>query len=97
MTRKRLAPFLITLLLAAPRPSYAGPGGAPLIGFGQTILDFLTGPLAIVVLGLGIAIAAVSMIMGSREGMQKAIFAIIGGGLLFSVHAIVDFVASAAR
>ena len=97
MIHRRLAPFLFTLFLLAPSPSHAGPGGAPLIGFGQTILDFLTGPLAIVVLGIGIAIAAVSMVMGSREGMQKAVFAIIGGGLLFSVHAIVDFVASAAR
>src|SRR5215471_10304124 len=74
-----------------------GPGGAPLIGFGQAILDFLTGPLAVIVFGLGLVIAAFSLILGSREGLMKAGFAILGGGLLFGVHTVINFVQQAAR
>lgn len=86
---------LVTSL--APALAYAGPSGGPLIGFGQRILDFLTGPLAYVVFGVGIAIAAISLVMGSREGIQKAIYAIVGGGLLFGVDAVINFVRDASR
>jgi len=81
----------------APAAAYAGPGSGPLINFGQSILNFLTGPLAYVVFGVGICIAAISMVMGSREGIQKAVYAVIGGGLLFGVHAVIDFVQQASR
>ena len=80
-----------------PLTAYAGPGSGPLINFGQSILNFLTGPLAYVVFGVGICIAAISMVMGSREGIQKAVYAVIGGGLLFGVHAVIDFVQQASR
>ncbi len=90
--------FFALLALAVPAAAYAGPGGGgPLINFGQSILNFLTGPLAYVVFGVGICIAAISMVMGSRDGIQKAIYAVIGGGLLFGVHAIIDFVQQASR
>jgi type IV secretory pathway VirB2 component (pilin) len=80
-----------------PAWAHARPGSGPLIGFGQSILDFLTGPLAYVVFGVGLAIAAISLVMGSREGIQKAIYAIVGGGLLFGANAVIDFVQQAAR
>ena len=80
-----------------PLTAYAGPGSGPLINFGQSILNFLTGPLAYVVFGVGICIAAISRVMGSREGIQKAVYAVIGGGLLFGVHAVIDFVQQASR
>src|SRR6266545_3955814 len=85
------------LATCVPAAAYAGPGGGPLINFGQSILNFLTGPLAYVVFGVGICIAAISMVMGSREGVQKAVYAVIGGGLLFGVHAVIDFVQQASR
>lgn len=81
----------------APLAADAAPGGGPLINFGQSVLNFLTGPLAYVVFGIGICIAAISMVMGSREGIQKAVYAVIGGGLLFGVHAVIDFVQQASR
>lgn len=80
-----------------PATAYAGPGGGPLINFGQSILNFLTGPLAYVVFGVGICIAAISLVMGSREGIQKAVYAVVGGGLLFGVHAVIDFVQQTSR
>ena len=93
-----LSRLLAGTLIVVPVAAYARPGGSgPLIGFGQSILDFLTGPLAYVIFGVGIAIAAISLVMGSREGIQKAIYAIIGGGLLFGVNAVIDFVQQAAR
>ncbi len=102
MAARYSSPRLVSLSFGAlgawvPAAAYAGPGGGPLINFGQSILNFLTGPLAHVVFGVGICIAAISMVMGSREGIQKAIYAVIGGGLLFGVHAIIDFVQQASR
>src|SRR5215813_10707232 len=89
--------FVAAAAIVAPAAAYAAPGSGPLINFGQSILNFLTGPLAYVVFGVGICIAAISLVVGSREGIQKAVYAVIGGGLLFGVHAVIDFVASAAR
>jgi type IV secretory pathway VirB2 component (pilin) len=97
-SRTPLSPWLALLAsMLAPAAAHAGPGSGPLINFGQSILDFLTGPLAYVVFGVGICIAAISLVMGSREGIQKAVYAVVGGGLLFGVHAVIDFVQSAAR
>lgn len=97
MTSRMSRATIAILPFLAPALAYAGPGSGPLINFGQSILNFLTGPLAYVVFGVGLCIAAISMVMGSREGIQKAVYAVIGGGLLFGVHAVIDFVASAAR
>src|SRR5262250_1466290 len=94
----RLSTVVLALVIqCAPPAANAGPGSGPLINFGQSILDFLTGPLAYVVFGVGLCIAAISLVMGSREGIQKAIYALVGGGLLFGVHAVIDFVSEAAR
>jgi type IV secretory pathway VirB2 component (pilin) len=95
---RRLVTFWTLALLTLPRVAAAGPGrGGPLAGFGSTILGFLTGTLGPVVFGLGIAAAAISMIVGSREGLQKALWAIVGGGLLFSVDLVTSFVQGAAN
>ena len=86
-------------VLAASVPAWAhaaGPDG-PLIGFGTSVVNFLTGPLAYVVFGVGVCIAAISLVMGSREGLQRAVYAVIGGALLFGVHEVVDFVARTAK
>lgn len=98
MTRSRLFSSLFLLVAAlTPRLALAAPGGGPLIGFGQSVLDFLTATLGPIVFGIGLAVAAISIVFGSREGLQKAIFTVIGGALLFSVGSVVDFVASIAR
>lgn len=97
MDRSRLCALAGLMVFAVPLGAHAGPSGGPLIGFGTTVLDFLTGPLAYVVFGIGICIAAISMVMGSREGIQKAIYAVVGGALLFGVHAVIDFVQTAAK
>ena len=61
------------------------------------MLDFLTATLGPIVFGIGLAVAAISIVFGSREGLQKAIFTVIGGALLFSVGSVVDFVASISK
>ena len=86
--------FLVQLL---PALAIAAPTGGPLVGFGQSVLNFLTGTLGPIAFGIGLAVAAISIVFGSREGLQKAIFTVIGGALLFSVGSIVDFVASISR
>jgi type IV secretory pathway VirB2 component (pilin) len=87
------------VVLAITPAAHAGysPGDEPLIGFGTKILDFLTGPLAYVVVGIGLAIAAISLVMGSRDGLSRAFLAIGGGALLFGIHAVINFVQAAAR
>ena len=83
------------LALLSPAAALAAPGEAPLLGFGESVLAFLSGPLAIVIVGIGICVAAISLVMGSREGLQKAIWAIVGGALLFGVDAVVAFIQAA--
>jgi type IV secretory pathway VirB2 component (pilin) len=60
-----LAAFLM------PLAADAAPSGGPLINFGQSILNFLTGPLAYVVFGVGVCIAAISMMMGAAKGSRR--------------------------
>src|SRR6516225_4970812 len=98
MRRRLVRTTLVTLALAtAPLVAHAAPGGGPLVNFGQGVLDFLTGVLGPIIFGLGLAAAAVSLVIGSREGMQKALYAVLGGGLLFSIGSVVDFVSRVAH
>ena len=94
----RLARYLVpTLLLLAPRLALAAPGGpAGVENFGRAILDFLTGTGAVIVFGIGLAVAAWSIILGSRDGLMKAVGTCIGGVILFSIDSIIDFVQGAA-
>ncbi len=87
-------PAVFLLLSALPQAALATPGGDPLVGFGRDVLGFLTGTLGPIVFGIGLAIAAISLIMGSRDGLQKALWAIVGGALLFGIDTVVAFVAS---
>jgi type IV secretory pathway VirB2 component (pilin) len=98
MTRSRsFSSAALFLVLLLPSLALAATTGGPLVGFGQSVLDFLTGTLGPIVFGIGLAIAAISIVFGSREGLQKAIFTVIGGALLFSVGSVVDFVASISK
>ena len=90
--RPLLAQAALFFVLLFPALSFAGPSGAPLLSFGEEVLRFLTGPLAYIVFGIGLAIAAISLVMGSRDGLQRAMFVILGGALLFGVDAVVAFV-----
>ena len=72
MFKKTLPLIFIMLVVAAPQLALASPGGTGLETFGSSLLDFLVGTLGPIVLVLGVALAAYSMIFGSRDGMQKA-------------------------
>ena len=98
MTRSRsVSSVFLFFAQLLPGLALAAPGGGPLIGFGQAVLDFLTATLGPIVFGIGLAVAAISIVFGSREGLQKAILTVVGGALLFSVGSVVDFVASISR
>jgi type IV secretory pathway VirB2 component (pilin) len=86
--------LVISLVCLLPATAHAGPGGGPLVGFAGSVLDFLTGTLGPIIFGIGLAVAAISLVMGSRDGLQKAIWAIVGGALLFGVDSVVAFVGS---
>jgi hypothetical protein len=79
-------------VLLAPGVANAAPGSGPLVGFGESVLGFLTGVLGPVVFGIGLALAAISLVLGSRDGLQRALYTVVGGALLFSVGTVVDFV-----
>ena len=100
MNRKKASSSLVTafglLVFLVPSLALAFPVGGPLVGFGQAVLDFLTGTLGPIVFGIGLAVAAFSLVFGSRDGLVKAVYAIAGGALLFSVGAVVRFIASIA-
>ncbi len=66
--------LLASLIMAlAPATALAGPGGGmPLVSFAQRVLDFFSGTRGLVVSGIGLCVAAISPIMGSRDGLQKA-------------------------
>ncbi len=84
----------VVLLWSFPFLAHAYPGGGePLVGFGRDVLSFLTGTLGPIIFGIGLAVAAISLVIGSRDGVQKAIWAIVGGALLFGVDSVVAFVA----
>ena len=53
-------------LVAIASPAVAYSGG-PLVGFAQSLLDFLTSTLGPIVFGLGIAVAAYGFFLGHRE------------------------------
>jgi hypothetical protein len=76
---------------------WPGERRGPLVGFGENVLHFLTAILGPVIFGIGLAVAAISVVLGSREGLQKAFYAIVGGGLLFSVGSVVRFVQSVSQ
>jgi type IV secretory pathway VirB2 component (pilin) len=88
--------FVVALLqiVMFPLMAWAGPGGGPLVGFGEQVVDFLTGPLAIIVGIVGIALAAISLLLGNRDGFMKAGYAVVGAAMLFGARQIIDWVAS---
>lgn len=90
--------LLVIVLGGLEGPAFAaGPGGTGVERFGATLLDFMSGTLGPIVLGIGIAIAAYGLIFGNRDGLQKAVWVIVGGVLLFSVDSVVSFISGAAR
>jgi type IV secretory pathway VirB2 component (pilin) len=97
MKYARLSMCSVLAVMMLTRQALAGPGGTGVERFGETALDFLSGTLGPIVLGLGIAIAAYGLIFGNRDGLQKAVWVIVGGVLLFSVDSVVGFIASASR
>ena len=90
--------FAKAFLLAWVVPSLAHAGGGePLVGFANSILMFLTGTIGPIVVGIGLAVAAFSLIFGSREGLSKAIWAVVGGAMLFGVGSIVSWLSQIAQ
>lgn len=85
------------LLLLPGNVAYAAPGAAGpqgIVNFGNALLEFLTGSLGPIVLGLGIVVGALSWAMGSPRGMS-IIFGSIGAGvILMNVRGILDFIGS---
>jgi hypothetical protein len=73
-----------------------GNGGAPLVGFGEEVLTFMTRTLGPTLFGIGLAVAAISLLLGSRDALMKAVWCVVGGGLLFGIDSIKAFVQYAA-
>ena len=63
----------------------------PGVSFLDGLLTQLSGPVAMVITGLGIAFGASCWILGIRDGLQKCMYAAVGGGLHFLVKPIVGF------
>lgn len=94
MDFRRARLFLPALVVVAavllPVPAYAA--NEPLINFGKQALSFLTHDLGPIVLGLGLAAAFICVMLGSRDGVQKAIYAVVGGALLYGIDTVMSFI-----
>jgi type IV secretory pathway VirB2 component (pilin) len=91
-TPRALAVLLLAGTTVSARSASAAP---PLVGLAQDTLGFLTGTLGPIVFGIGLAICALGLIMGNRDALQRGIWAIVGGGMLFGIDQIVGFVQAA--
>jgi type IV secretory pathway VirB2 component (pilin) len=90
----------VAVLVLAMLPAAAGagsPGGAPLVSFAQSVVEFLTSTLGPLVIIIGVCVGALCWAVGARDGLQRAVYAILGGVLLFSAGAIVDFISRTVR
>ncbi len=79
-------------------PALAGAySGGPLVGFAQSLLDFLTATLGPIVFGIGLAVSAYGFFVGHREALQRGVYVIVGGVVLFSIPSIIGFVTQTAH
>jgi type IV secretory pathway VirB2 component (pilin) len=86
-----LAVFLFSQL------AHAGGGLEPLDGFFDTILDWVTSTIAPAVVVLSIVGAGISWaVMGSQEGLRKAVSVAIGAALIYGAGQIFMMLKSAA-
>ena len=90
MPRPRFSAATLLLLTVLPVAARGG-GDMPGVKFLDGLLTQLSGPVAMVITGLGIALGAICWILGNRDGLQKCMYAAVGGGLLFLVKPIVGF------
>ncbi len=91
MPKPRFSAATLLFLVVLPYVARADGGAMPGVSFLDGILGQLSGPVAIVITGLGIAFGAICWILGNRDGLQKCMYAAVGGGLLFLVKPIVGF------
>lgn len=93
-----LSPTLACAILLTPSLALArhGAAGGPLVGFGEQLLNFMTGTIGPTLFGIGLAVAAISMLLGSRDALMKAVWCVVGGGLLFGIDSIKVFIQAAA-
>ena len=91
MSKPRFSAVTLLLLAVLPYAARAGGGAMPGVSFLDGLLTQLSGPVAMVITGLGMALGAICWILGNRDGLQKCMYAAVGGGLLFLVKPIVGF------
>ena len=92
-TRLLVVLLVFSFVLVAPHVALAaGPGSAPMAGFLQGLLDWLSGTIGPIVFGLGLVIALFSMIFGQPGGLMRALTVCIAGAALFSIGKIMAFV-----
>lgn len=93
--RAALAALFTILFVSLPMRAFAAPGGTGVETFGRNALQFLSGTLGPIVLGLGLAIAAYGLIFGSRDGLMRAVWVVVGGVMLFSAEGLVSWIQQA--
>ena len=85
-TKKISARILAGALASAATPALAYSGG-PLVGFAQSVLDFLTATLGPIIFALGLAVSAYGFIEGHREALQRGVYVVIDRRLVGSSNA----------
>ncbi len=97
LSTKKISARILSAALASAQASALAYSGGPLVGFAQSVLDFLTATLGPIIFALGLAVSAYGFIVGHREALQRGVYVLIGGAVLFSINSIVSFVAQTAH
>lgn len=74
-------------------------GSLQLVSIGQSIVDFLTGPIALILITLGILASGITIIKSKRnddKGWSRLGNAIIGGSIILAASSLVSFFFSGA-
>jgi type IV secretory pathway VirB2 component (pilin) len=69
-------------------------GGLQLVTIGNQIINFLTGPIALIIITLGFVIGAVTVVFAQQRdqgGYKRLGKAIIGGSILVGATSLVTF------
>ncbi len=84
-------PILLVLLQTGTALAF-GDSEAQLGTFLQGVADFLIKVIGPGVLVIGVCMGGISMATGNEEGLQKGIYAALGGALIMMSRAILDLI-----
>lgn len=69
-------------------------GGMPLINIANQVIDFLQGPIAMILITLGLILGGVGIVFGrenDKRGFKRLGWAVVGGSIIVGASSLVTF------